>query len=91
VRSDEIRALTEANADLTAANRLQEQKIKLREQQVRFLQVTVAVLLACTGGLAVGLATCIARASALTALSSAFAVFVGVIMASMAILSYIRR
>jgi hypothetical protein len=84
VASDEIRALTEANAELKATNRLQEQKI-------RFLQVTAAVLLACIGGLAVGMATCIAKASAVTALGSAFAVFVGVIMASVAILSYMHR
>jgi hypothetical protein len=84
VRSDEIRALTEANAELKATNRLQEQKI-------RFLQVTATVLLACICGLAAGLGTCIARASALTALSSAFGIFIGVIMASMAILGYMRR
>jgi riboflavin transporter FmnP len=84
VRSGEIRALTEANAELKATNRLQEKTIK-------FLQVTVAVLLACTCGLAAGLAICLARASALTAFSSAFGVFVGVIMASVAILTYMHR
>ena len=82
--SKEMQALADSNADLKAANHLQEQRIK-------FLPVTVTVVLASTGGLGMGLATCLAGASVQIALSSSFAGFLGVIMASMAILSYMHR
>ena len=83
LRAENTRLET-ANADLTAANRLLEQKLKS-------LQVAVTISLAIIGGLSVGLATSMAGATAQIALSSAAGVFFGVIMASMAILAFMRR
>ena len=71
-------------ADLKAANERLEQKIKA-------LQVAVTILLASSGGLTVGLATSLAGAAAQTALASAIGVFFGVMMASIAILTFMRR
>jgi hypothetical protein len=83
LRADNAR-LERANADLKAANRSVEQKLKS-------LQVAVAILLAVSGGLGVGLATGMAGATAQTAFSSAAGVFFGVVMASMAILVFVHR
>jgi hypothetical protein len=83
LRADNAR-LERANADLKAANRLLKQKLKS-------LQVAVAILLAVSGGLGVGLATGMAGATAQTAFSSAAGVFFGVVMASMAILVFVHR
>jgi len=76
--------LERANADLKAANDLLEQKIKS-------LQVTVTILVASSGGLVVDLATRMAGAGAQIALASATGVFFAVIMASIAILTFMRR
>ena len=81
VENEEFRS---TNVDLKEANALLEQKIK-------FLQVAVTFLLASSGGLGVGLATSMSGAAMQTALASAAAVFFGVIMASIAILTFMRR
>jgi hypothetical protein len=62
----------------------------LLEQRIRSLQVILALLLAITAGLAVGMATSMAGADVQVALESATGVFFAVIMASMAVLSYVR-
>jgi hypothetical protein len=82
--SDQIRALTANNAELKAVNHRQEQKIKS-------LQVVVTILLASTAGLGVGLGATLAGAGVPVALASASAVVFGVITASIAILTFMRR
>ena len=51
----------------------------------------MTILLASSGGLGVGLAVSMAGAAVQTALSSATGVFFAVIMASIAILTFMRR
>lgn len=92
------RALARANATLQADKaQLERQNAKLSdsserlEQTIKTLHVIVAVLLAITGGLTVGLATSMAGVAPQAALGSATGVFFAVIMTSIAVLSYIRR
>jgi mevalonate kinase len=82
--SNQTRGLTYINAELKATNERLEQKIKS-------LQVAVTILLASTAGLGVGLGTCLAGAEISVALASAAAVVFGVITASIAILTFMRR
>ena len=96
--SEQIRALTEAgarmrsdneqleraNADLKAAN-------KLFEQRVRLLQVVVTILLASIASFGVESAAKMLGVTAQTAFGSATGVFFAVIAASMARLSFMRR
>jgi hypothetical protein len=96
--SDQIQALTDTNAALQADNaQLERDNAGLKadndvlRQKVKSLQVTVTVLLASGGGLGVGLATSMAGATVQTALASATGVFFAVIMASIAILTFMRR
>lgn len=76
--------LEEVNTSLEAANNSLEQK-------VRSLQVCATILLACCGGLGAGLAARIAGATAQTSFTSATGVFFALIMASIAILNFMRR
>jgi hypothetical protein len=76
--------LERANTELKAANDNLEHKIKS-------LQVAVTILLASSGGSGVGLAVSMAGAAVQTALASATGVFFAVIMASIAILTFMRR
>jgi hypothetical protein len=73
-----------ANAELSASNHRLEQTIKC-------LQVAVTIMLAVTWGLSVALATVMAGATVQITLSSAAGIFFGVIMTSMAILTFIGR
>jgi hypothetical protein len=73
-----------ARSDLEVAREMLEQKIK-------YLQVIVAILLATVAGLSVGLGAGLAGATVTIALSSAVAVAFGVITASIAILTFMRR
>jgi len=77
-------ATRQVKSDLEVAKEALEQKIKS-------LQVTVAILLATVAGLGVGLGTSLAGAPVSIALSSAGAVAFGVITASIAILTFMRR
>jgi hypothetical protein len=61
------------------------------EKKIRFLEVVVTILLASSGGSSVGLAASMSGATAQTALVSASGVFFGVIMASIAILTFMHR
>jgi hypothetical protein len=96
--SEQIKALTDSNAALQVDNmRLERAHANLQaenhrlEQKIKSLEVAVTVLLASSGGLGVGLATSMAGATVQTALASATAVLFGVIMASIAILTFMRR
>jgi hypothetical protein len=96
--SVQIQALTDTNAALQAKNaQLEGTNVDLKavndnlEHKIKSLQVTVTILLACCGGLGVGLAVSMAGAAAQTALASATGVFFAVIMASIAILTFMRR
>jgi hypothetical protein len=80
----EIVQLEKANVDLKTANELLERKVK-------FLQVTVAVLLASCVGLRAGFAISMAGVAPQAALVSATGLFFAVIMSSIVILTYIRR
>jgi hypothetical protein len=61
------------------------------EQRIKSLQVIITMLCASSVGLAVGLATSVTGATTQVSLSSAIGVFFAVVMASMAILTYMRR
>ena len=94
----EVAALTKANAALRSDKAGLERDItdlKARtewlEQKTRSLQVTVALLLATTLGLATGLTTSMTGSGVQAALGSATGVFFAVIMTSIAVLSYIRH
>lgn len=76
--------LERGNSDLKAINDALERKIGL-------LQVAVTILLAGSGSLIAGTATRMAGAAMQTALASATGVFFAVIMASIAILAFLRR
>jgi hypothetical protein len=94
----ETHALADANAALRAEKArlerdiadLQDLKARL-EQRNRSLQVIVALLLAATLGLAIGLTLGMTGVSAQGALGSATGAFFAVIMTSVAVLTYIRR
>jgi len=96
--SKKIQALTTANATLQDGNaelkkaydKLETERDQLR-QTIKSLQVAVSVLLGSSAGMAVGLAIGLAGVAAGTALTAAITVFFAVIMASMAILNYMRR
>jgi hypothetical protein len=95
--SEQMHTLVSANEALrTDKARLESDNASLRASQglldrrIRSLQVILALLLAITAGLAVGMATSMAGAGVQVALGSATGVFFAVIMASMAVLSYIR-
>lgn len=75
--------LEKANAELRAANDLLRQKVKS-------LQMAVVILLACSAGLGVGFALSMEGASVQIALASATTVLFAVIMASIAILTFMR-
>ncbi len=77
-------AAGKANSDFEVAKEKLEQKIKS-------LQVVVTILLAIAAGLGVGLGTSLAGAAAPVALAAAGAVVFGVITASIAILTFLRR
>ena len=94
----EVHALTKANAALRSdkarlARDIADRKalIERLEQKTRSLQVTVALLLATTLGLAVGLTTSMTGSGVPAALGSATGVFFAVIMTSIAVLSYMRH
>lgn len=89
--SDQLRALTASNGELKAVNDLQAQTIDLQAQTIKSLQVAVTILLASTAGLGVGLGTSLTGAAVPIALASASAVVFGVITASIAILTFMRR
>jgi hypothetical protein len=89
--SDKIRALTDTNAVLQADSAQLKRANDMLEQKIKSLKVVVTILLASSGGLGVGLATSMSGAAVQTALISATGVSFGVIMASMAILSFMRR
>lgn len=96
--SEQIRALNDSNVVLQAdKDRLEKANMDLKaenellKQKIKSLQVAVTILLASSAGLSVGLATSTAGAKVQTAIASAAAVFFGVIMASIAILTFMRR
>jgi len=96
--SERIQALTDTNAALQAKNaQLERTSADLKaandnlEHKIKSLQVAVTILLASSGGLGVGLAVSMAGAAVQTALASATGVFFAVIMASIAILTFMRR
>ena len=96
--SEQIRALNDSNivlqadnAGLEKANMDLKAENNLLRQRIKSLQVAVTILLASSAGLSVGLATSTAGAKVQTAIASATAVFFGVIMASIAILTFMRR
>jgi FtsZ-binding cell division protein ZapB len=90
--------LDRANADLKAERDLRKQERYLLKQErdllkhkIKFLQVTVSILLASSAGLGTGLAISVAGYTAEIALTIATTVSLGVIMASMTILNFLRR
>jgi cysteine sulfinate desulfinase/cysteine desulfurase-like protein len=94
----EVHALAGANAALRSDKARLEKDIgdlkaltERLEQKARSLQVAVALLLATTLGLAVGLTTSMTGSGVPAALGSATGVFFAVIMTSIAVLTYIRR
>jgi hypothetical protein len=96
--SEQIRALTDANARLRADREQSERDnagLKatktLLEQRIRLLEVVVTILLASIASLSVELATRTLGATAQIAFGSATGVFFAVIAASIAILSFIRH
>lgn len=96
--SEQMQALTSANAALQADNAQLAGAITdiraangLLEQRIRILQVAVTILLASSAASIVGMATSMSGAGVQTALASASGVFFAVIMASMAILAFLRR
>jgi hypothetical protein len=96
--SEQIRALTDANARLRAEKEQSERDnadLKaantLLAQKIRFLQVVVTILLASIASFSVELATRALGATAQIAFGSATGVFFAVIAASIAILSFIRH
>lgn len=89
--SKKIQALQDDNAKLERANdSLKTERDQLR-QKIKFLQIAVSVLLGTSASLAVGLAIRMAGVAAGTALTAATTAFFAVIMASMAVLNYMRR
>ena len=98
VSSKQAQILADANATLRAYNtQLKRVNVDLKaanhrmEQEVRFLQVAVTILLSSSVGLGVAMATSMARATAQVSISSALAAFFAVIMASVAMLTFMRR
>jgi bifunctional ADP-heptose synthase (sugar kinase/adenylyltransferase) len=103
--ADQIRALTEANAQLGAdkgqlervsaelgeSNKLLEQENGHLKQQVRLLQVAVTISLAGITSLSAELATRMLGATAQTAFDTATVVFFAFITASLAILGFMHR
>ena len=94
----QIQELAEINAVLLADKAHLERSYdelkttnSLLEQKIKSLQVVVAILIAGSGGLGVGLATSLTGATIQTALVSATGVFFAMIMASIAILTFMRR
>jgi hypothetical protein len=89
--SDTNSALKDDNARLEGDNaNLKAERDRLR-QRIKSLEVAVITLLASSAGLSVGMATSMAGVAAETALAIATSVSFGVIMAAMAILTYMRR
>ena len=96
--SGQIQSLTDTNSVLQANNaQLERENANLRatngrlEQKIKSLQVGVTILLATTAGSGVGLGTSLAGAAVSIALASAAAVVSGVITASIAILTFMRK
>jgi hypothetical protein len=96
--SKQMQALNDTNAALRADKaQLEREYAELKsandllEQKIKSLQVTVAILIAGSGSLGVGLATSMTGATVGTALASATGVFFAMIMVSIAILTYMRR
>jgi hypothetical protein len=94
----QIQALTDANVGLQASKSQLERAIAdlkttngLLEQKIKLLEVAVTILLASSASLSTGLAIRMVGATAQTAFSSATGVFFAVIVASIAILSFMRR
>jgi hypothetical protein len=81
--SEQIQDLKKANSALRAEN----ERLK---QQVKFLQITITILLAIGVGVCVGLAASVAGAAASVAVGSATGSFFAVIMTSIAILTFMR-
>jgi hypothetical protein len=95
---EELRILTDAKAALLVDNtKLELANADLRktnerlEKRVKSLLVSVTISLATGASLTVGLMTHVVGATIPVSLSSAVVVFFGVIMASMAILTFVRR
>lgn len=89
--SDQIKTLTDTNALLTAESAQLKRAVTDLENKNKFLKVIVAILLASNGGSGVGLATSMSGATAQTALISATGVFFSVIIASIAIMTFMHR
>ena len=94
----QVQELAEINAVLLAEKARLERSYEeletansLLEQKIKSLQVAIAILIAGSGGLGVGLATSLTGAAVQTALVSATGVFFAMIMASIAILTFMRR
>lgn len=83
-QAEQIKTLVEANAELRAANGLLEQKVKT-------LQVAVTVFIAIALALCAGLAARAAGGTMQIALGLGITVLFAMIMASIAILTYLRR
>jgi mevalonate kinase len=96
--SDQIQVLVDANTVLQAnITQLERENADLNavkdrlEQKIKSLQVGVTILLATTAGLGVGLGASLAGAAVSTALAYATAAVFGVITASIAILTFMRK
>jgi hypothetical protein len=96
--SEQVLALNEFNAVLRADNtELERANVSLRaendqlKQKVKYLQVAATILIATSAGSGVGFVTSAVGVVVPTAITSAAAVFFGVIMASIAILTFMRQ